>query len=575
MVGTFEDSENTSCAMKARWRKADIDSSLRLISPMSIKANFRLIAALAGLGLVTIAGSWLRSEYSRLLQEKQEKARNLIDIPYSVITEQYRMEQAGLVSREQAQQRALTILRTMRYAGENYFWVNDDHVRMVMHPIKPELEGKLLADYKDARGKLMFVEIVEDVQRHGEGFIAYMWTRPGSDKPVPKLSFVKGFAPWGWIVGTGFYVDDLQTAWLHSAEQAGVITLLCLAALLTICTRVSRSIVRRLRDVVERIRDVAEGEGDLTKRIALHSHDELAELAQWFNSFMDQLQNIIARVAVTSERLSTAGGDLSVAAGKQAHGAEEQRDQTTQVASAMQAMASSIQQISENSTQAANASQNAADNAREGGRIVQETLARMRSIADAVGRTAGQIQELGKRSDEIGAIIGVIDDIADQTNLLALNAAIEAARAGQQGRGFAVVADEVRKLAERTSAATREITSMIEGVQKETRSTVTAMQDGMKQVNEGVNSTTRAGDSLQVIIQMSDDVGNMITQIAAAATEQSATNTEINRNVDEIARITATSAAAARESTRTFEEFSGLTTNLRQLVGQFRLEPDS
>src|SRR5271169_6781810 len=195
----------------------------------------------------------------------------------------------------------------------------------------------------------------------------------------------------------------------------------------------------------------------------------------------------------------------------------------------------------------------------------------MRTIANSVGDTARKVQELGKRSDEIGRISGVIDDIADQTNLLALNAAIEAARAGEQGRGFAVVADEVRKLAERTGAATKEISAMIGTIQSETRTAVAAMEAGSREVESGVESTRRAGDSLQQIIQMSDHVGEMVKQIATAATQQAAATQEIDNNVDQIARIAASTESGAQQTADALQDFAGFALNLQQLVGQFRL----
>jgi methyl-accepting chemotaxis protein len=174
----------------------------------------------------------------------------------------------------------------------------------------------------------------------------------------------------------------------------------------------------------------------------------------------------------------------------------------------------------------------------------------MRSIAESVSSTAKKVDELGQSSDQIGRIIGVIDDIADQTNLLALNAAIEAARAGEQGRGFAVVADEVRKLAERTTKATKEIAEMMRTVQEETKVAVAAMEQGTKQVEEGVTTTSRAGDSLKQIIHMSEQVGEMITHIATAATEQSSATEEINNNMDQIAKLVKESVAGANESAK-------------------------
>jgi ABC-type transporter Mla subunit MlaD len=300
----------------------------------------------------------------------------------------------------------------------------------------------------------------------------------------------------------------------------------------------------------------------------------VAELAKWFNIFMDKLHEILSKVSSNTESLAAAGEEIAATSRQQTQGAELQRDQTAQVVTAMQEMTSTVQQVSENSNSAAAASQKAAETAREGGKVVEETLARMRAIAGSVGETAKKVEALGKQSDQIGRIIGVIDDIADQTNLLALNAAIEAARAGEQGRGFAVVADEVRKLAERTSTATKEITGMIRSIQAETKSAVTAMQAGTKEVEQGVELTTQAGSSLHDIIQMSEQVGDMVTHIATAATEQAAATEQINGSIDQIAKITETSAAGAQQTTNALQDLSALAVNLQRLVGQFRLAAD-
>src|SRR6266566_4965424 len=185
--------------------------------------------------------------------------------------------------------------------------------------------------------------------------------------------------------------------------------------------------------------------------------------------------------------------------------------------------------------------------------------------------TVQKMEELGKSSDQIARIIAVIDDIADQTNLLALNAAIEAARAGEQGRGFAVVADEVRKLAERTTTATKEIAGMIKNIQQETKTAVTAMETGTKQVEEGVKSTIQAGGSLKEIIHMAEQVGEMVMQIATAAMEQSSASEEVNQNMEKIAKLVKESADGAQQSAKACQDLSSLAFDLQNMVGTFKL----
>jgi methyl-accepting chemotaxis protein len=538
---------------------------------VSLRAKFRIMVAVAAVGLLALAGFWIKNQHSNLLSERQQKTRNLVEIPVSLIAQQYQLETEGKISRAKAQQNALASIRAMRYDGENYFWINDEHPTMVMHPMKPELDGKDLTDLKDPDGKAIFVEFVNAARDPEGGFVYYLWPKPGESKPVAKLSFVKRFAPWGWVIGTGIYIDDVDAAWQRSALTAGGLALACLVPLLVVALSTSRSIFHRLREMIERIRDIAEGEGDLTKRIEIAAEDEIGELAQWFNTFVDKLHDILCQVASNTKSLAAAGKEIAASSREHGRGAELQKDQTNQVATAMQEMVSTVQQVSENCNSASTASQKASQSARQGGKIVGETLSRMRAIAQAVGGTAKQIQELGKRSDQIGQIIGVIDDIADQTNLLALNAAIEAARAGEQGRGFAVVADEVRKLAERTSTATKEITDMIRNIQVETKNAVGAMLAGTKEVELGVESTTTAGSSLHEIIQTNEHVGDMIAHIATATTQQSATTEQINGSIEQIAKIAASSAIAMQQTNEALQDLSALASSLQTLVGQFRL----
>jgi methyl-accepting chemotaxis protein len=308
------------------------------------------------------------------------------------------------------------------------------------------------------------------------------------------------------------------------------------------------------------------------KDIRITSADEIADAGNALNRMKTNLHQLIQAIATTAEHLASASEELSCSAAQQSGSAETQKDQTVQVATAMQQMSATVSQVSENSNRAAEASREAAETARQGGVVVEETLTKMRNIAHSVEGTAKKMDELGKSSDQIGRIAGVIDDIADQTNLLALNAAIEAARAGAQGRGFAVVADEVRKLAERTTNATKEIAQMIKNIQAETKAAVTAMEADTRQVEDGVKTTTQAGESLKKIIQMSEEVGEMITNIATAATEQSSASEEINKNMDQIAKLVNESAVGSQESARACQDLSGLALDLQTMVSRFKLD---
>lgn len=360
----------------------------------------------------------------------------------------------------------------------------------------------------------------------------------------------------------------------QAATQLLFVNILVILLGVLVAVLASRRISRAMKKLVERTEAIAAG--DLTgETLAADADDEIGDLTHGINQMQSNLRTMIESVVTTTERVASASEEISSTATEQAQGAELQKDQTHQVATAMQEMSATVLQVSENSNQAAQAALQAANTARRGGTIVDQTLIKMRLIAETVGETALKVQELGKSSNQIGEIIGVIDDIADQTNLLALNAAIEAARAGEQGRGFAVVADEVRKLAERTTKATKEIAQMIKNIQSETQSAVEAMFSGNRQVDEGVATTTEAGNALREIIQMAERVGEMITHIAAASTQQSGATEEVNANIEQISRITMDAASGAQQSARACQELSNLALDLQNMVSQFKLSHHS
>jgi methyl-accepting chemotaxis protein len=333
---------------------------------------------------------------------------------------------------------------------------------------------------------------------------------------------------------------------------------------------ISRRIARDISEVLQRAKAIAVR--DLSgEQLEVRSQDEIGELVGAMNEMQSSLTGVIEQVTSSAEHVASASEEISASATQQSQGMGVQKDQTQQVATAMHEMTSSVGQISESSSRAADAAQKASEAAQGGGRIVEQTLDNIQSIATSVSETAHKIEALGKSSDQIGKIIGVIDDIADQTNLLALNAAIEAARAGEQGRGFAVVADEVRKLAERTSTATKEIAGMIEGIQQETRNAVEAMQSGTKKVEFGVETTRQAGESLREIIASAGQVGEMVTQIATAAHQQTSVTEEVNRNLEQIAKVTGETATGAQQSAKACQELSNLAFDLQNVVGQFKI----
>ena len=332
-----------------------------------------------------------------------------------------------------------------------------------------------------------------------------------------------------------------------------------------------RRVVRSVVLVADRAQRIAEG--DLTSEsLHIDANDEVGGLATSINRMQDNLREMIRTMMEIANTVNGDAEKLARSAAETFHRTKEQSLQTQQAATAMQEMSISIAEVSKHAQNAAENAKEASKTARHGGSTVEQMLISMQSIADSVRNTAGTVQRLGKESEQIIRIVNVIEEIAQKTNLLALNAAIEAARAGEQGRGFAVVAGEVRRLAESTRNATSEIAQMIEGIRVHTLSAVEAMESGTATVNEGVETTTRAGEALQRIIHMADQVDGMIAQIAAAAMQQSEAARQSSANVDIINRLGEENSASIPESNAIVTSVQTGARRLQEHISNFRLD---
>jgi methyl-accepting chemotaxis protein len=312
--------------------------------------------------------------------------------------------------------------------------------------------------------------------------------------------------------------------------------------------------------------------GDLTVNVKPERpDDEIGKLYAGFNYVVNQMNQILQSVVEAVHATASASNEISTGAEQMASGTQEQSSQSKEITGSVDSMTKTIFDTTHISSRAAEVSKQSGEVAKEGGNDVEQTINGMNRIAEVVNKSAVTVLALGKSSDQIGAIVQVINDIAEQTNLLALNAAIEAARAGEQGRGFAVVADEVRKLAERTSKATKEISAMIKQIQKDTEEAVLSMKAGTQEVDRGKILADKAGDSLKKIITYADDVFEMVNKVAVSSGHQSITADQIGKNIESIIRVTHESAQGVKQIAVAAEDLNKLTNNLQLLVSKFKL----
>uniref|UniRef100_E6QKU0 Putative bacterial chemotaxis sensory transducer n=1 Tax=mine drainage metagenome TaxID=410659 RepID=E6QKU0_9ZZZZ len=371
--------------------------------------------------------------------------------------------------------------------------------------------------------------------------------------------------------GTASATEAVQTASRSTGitiAVSAIVLLLCVATGLML----TRLIAPPLAAVTQALEQLAEK--DLTASVDEVGTDEVGRLSAALNRSVSSMRSVIESVAHGVSTLSSAAEELSVRSTETSGNTHAQSDKTNQIAAAAQEMTATIGEISQNAEAAARASRQSAEKANEGGVVMQSAAETMQRISSASTSVSGKMTELATRSVEIGKVVTVIQDISEQTNLLALNAAIEAARAGEHGRGFAVVAGEVRRLAERTRSATQEISATIESIQEETRQTLDLMHGSQVAVENGIDETSRARNSLEAIIASAREVEHMIHLIATAATEQTGAAGEISESASQISQLATENSHASEETAEGCKQLTVLANDLDGVIRQFRLEEE-
>ncbi|MDO2947990.1 methyl-accepting chemotaxis protein [Aeromonas simiae] len=508
-----------------------------MLTRLSIRHRLLLITLLALLSLLLLTLVAAEQYRRSLLEEKQVQTRHQVETVWSLVDGFARQVSEGKLSEAQAKQAALKAIAALRYGHDDYFWINDSRPFMVMHPMKPELDGKDLAAVADPDGKRLFVAFVEATRHAPQGAqVAYQWPKPGSAQPVAKVSFVKRFAPWDWIIGTGIYVDDVEQQYRQVLLRLLGVSLVILTLLALLSGWLGRSIVQPLEAASRALAVLARGEGDLRARLHERGRDELSALGRNFNRFADQMVTLVQQVQGIARDNDGAAERLAGVAHNHHRLANEQVADTERVASAMSQVAASCQEIGEHTREAAGSAAQAMAMVHDGEALMQRSAEVVQRLADQLGASVASVKQLGADSQKIDGVLEVIRGVAEQTNLLALNAAIEAARAGEQGRGFAVVADEVRTLANRTHASTDEIRNMIASVQHGTDQ-VTAQIGQLQGLSDAAaHSVAQMERVIAELAGLIDRIGGMNGQIASAADQQVASVAGINHNMETIAR---------------------------------------
>lgn len=507
---------------------------------------------------------------SSIYQQKKKQVENLVDSMMGVVEYYYQLEEKGELSRVVAQQRALEVIKNSSFGegGRDYFWVNDYHPRMVMHPYKPELNGQDLSESTDVNGFPLFNEMVEVVQKDGQGFVEYHWQYYDQTERIePKISYVAGFEPWQWIIGTGLYINDVNFTVSQTRNRILIIGLIVLVISMFIFYIFSSRISRGLTRATGFAEEIAQG--NLKHKVpAIRSRDELGRLINSLQIMQENLQqmirntiNSIQEVTAASQKLASFGGEVEKitdqvgkAIATVASGAQEQAASIDITADNIGKMIGMIKEVDKEAEEMNLAATRVMETIMKGNSSVENSIKKVKNVKLDTMAIVERISELGKISNEIGGIVELISSIAAQTNLLALNAAIEAARAGEAGRGFSVVADEIRELAEESSRATERITGLISNIENGVNDVTGRINESVKVVDSSVlaiEETEGAFNDIRAVVNgLREHIGKVVNQVELIANSSE----EVRRSIQEIAEVSEDFASSAEEVSASSQE---------------------
>ena len=517
---------------------------------LSFRTKLFLPLALSWLCLLGLKGYDVESANTQRLEERKNQLVKLSDITLSIAKDYADLAAKGVMTVDEAKTQAASRIQHFRYGESGYFTVIDitgERPKMFMHPIKPEMNGKDLTDFKDPDGTRLYMDGIAVSSATGGGFNRYLWPKPGEKDPIPKLAYNSRFTPWHWMFITGLYTDDLRALLMHDIGAAALLLVSLGLVLSSIVVLIIRSIERSIGGDPEYAKAVANGisHGDLTTYISVQAGDTSSMLHS-MQVMQTQLSATVLGIQKSTSTISTASSEIAAGNLDLSSRTEQQASSLGETAASMEQLTATVKQNAENAQQANVLTASASAIAVRGGEVVAQVVGTMDSI--------------NASSRKIVDIISVIDGIAFQTNILALNAAVEAARAGEQGRGFAVVAAEVRNLAQRSAAAAKEIKGLI--------------NDSVKTVSAGSTLVATAGQTMTEIVESVKRVTEIMGEITAASREQGAGIEQVNQAIAQMDQVTQQNAALVEEAAAAAESLQDQAAQLLKVVAVFKTGAD-
>lgn len=541
-----------------------------LFSNLKVTVRLSLLILLSVLLMSLLVAFGLYNERTSIYNERQDQLRSVVSTAYGILEGLNKQVEAGSLSQEAAQEAARKLIHPMRFGDNEYFFVLQPSGLTQIHGGNPKMVGVNMSDNKLPNGRAIFKEMGEVVAQGNKAseFFEYSWPKAGQEEPLPKISYVMGFEPWGWSLGAGMYIDNIQNIVMASFLKFLAVLAASLVILAALAVPLAHSIVKPLLEI-GLLMDTA-AKGDLRGRLNITNKCELGSLSRRIDIMLDSFTKLISLIGTSSTQLSTSAENLNSAASLASNDLRRQTEETDQLATAMNEMSATVQEVARAASETSTAIDAVDAEAAASSGNLNKTIQQIESLANEITSAAEVIAQLEASTSEISRVLAEIEGISEQTNLLALNAAIEAARAGESGRGFAVVADEVRQLALRTQASTEEITAMNQQLSQAAHKAVEVMQASRSQAEASVTTANEAGLSLEEITSSMTRVREMAIQVATATEEQSQVAEEMNQNLLTIANLSGETNQAANNVASNSEQLTSLAAELTGQLSRFK-----
>ncbi|MDO6705601.1 methyl-accepting chemotaxis protein [Photobacterium sp. 1_MG-2023] len=496
---------------------------------ISIKIKLQLLVAIAAGMIVSVCIYNLALQRTAAFQEREGKLRAQVETAQSII--QYFAGQASELGQTQAQQMAKKAIEQLRYDSDNYFWITNPRQQVILHPLKPELNGADASSIRDGSGQYHWQEMARIAASDGQGFLDYTWRAPDG-RLHDKISYVLYFPQWDWILGSGILVSDIEDEfYFNLAKEAGfaAVAILILGGLGYL---LARDIVIPLNALVEKVHVIADG--NLKVRLNKQRTDEIGNMGREVDRMLDKLQAALKVASDSAAQSRDMASRIAGASEETASSVESQHVQLEQLSSAMNEMSATINDVAQNAESTSEATKGVSAQAHDSSTRMKATSDNIQTVAENITDADRLVNQLLNGVKDIHAVVNVIQDVSEQTNLLALNAAIEAARAGEMGRGFAVVADEVRNLASRTQQSTSEVKASIDRLTQIAEQSSQTMQTSHHQAAACVDVALETRTTFDTMVADLNETTDRVVLIAAAAEQQGIVANEMNENVSSI-----------------------------------------